>query len=749
MGKSKVKGITIQIGGDTVGLDKALEGVNKRAGSTQTQLKEVERLLKLDPTNTKLLEQRQRLLSQAVEETKGKLDLLNQANDEVRGSMKNYDEWKKAYDPIQTQIDATSKKLKELKQQQAEMADCGEVDTDAYEALTKEIQETSQELRDLKKEAKEVNDRFGNPISPEAFDSLQREIVETESKVKALQQSSSKNLDRLGDSVDDVKKKMKELGDSAAKVKDKAGNVADTFKPATTAVMGLAAAAAATVPATQELREDLSKLDANAEEHGVNVEYVRSAWKQLAVQSGETDSAIEAISNLLQADIKGGNLQRAVENLAGAAQRFPDTLKVESLADSLQETLATGAATGQYAELLERLGIDLEEFNTALSECETDVDRQNLALKTLADEGLADSYKSWKENNEELVKNKEASLNMELATAELAETVLPYVTRFTEELTALLKKFNDLPDPAKKVIAVLLLLVAGIAPVAGAVSGAASLIEKLSKVNLPGLGTALSSIGTKVLPALGTAFKTVFGFIAANPVALIIAVIVGLVTLIATKGEEIQAILQKIDDYLQMIFVQDWTEIFGPVLGGVLNVFLGKIKELWDSAKLILDGIIDFIQGVFTGNWERAWEGVKKIFTGIFDGLAAILKVPINAVIGLINQAISGVDWLIDGVNRIPGVELQKIGQIPYLAEGGEVIQGRAVVGENGPELMTVLGDRTVVTPMTNHYYNHTRSMGNVNVNVYGAPGQDVRELAELVSEELQHMVDQEEAGIR
>ena len=117
MGKTKVKGIIVQIGGDTVGLDKALEGVNKKVGSTQSQLKEVERLLKLDPTNTTLLEQKQRLLAKSISETREKLDLLNQANENARGSVKHYEEWQKAYQPIQTEIDKTQKKLKELKSQ--------------------------------------------------------------------------------------------------------------------------------------------------------------------------------------------------------------------------------------------------------------------------------------------------------------------------------------------------------------------------------------------------------------------------------------------------------------------------------------------------------------------------------------------------------------------------------------------------------------------------------------------------------
>lgn len=85
----RIKGITVQIGGDTTGLSKALSGVNKQIKNTQSQLKDVEKLLKLDPTNTKLLEQKQRLLSGAVEETKTKLDSLKNAEKEVQQQFKD------------------------------------------------------------------------------------------------------------------------------------------------------------------------------------------------------------------------------------------------------------------------------------------------------------------------------------------------------------------------------------------------------------------------------------------------------------------------------------------------------------------------------------------------------------------------------------------------------------------------------------------------------------------------------------
>lgn len=748
MGKSRVKGIVIQLGGDTTGLDKALQGVNKRTSETQKQLRDVERLLKLDPKNTVLLEQKHKLLAQAIQETKEKQEALNQANDQVKASVKNYDDWKKAYDPIKAEIDATTKKLRDLKQQQKELEDCGEVDTEAYKQLTQEVQEASRELKELKAQAKAVGDQFGNPVSPEQFDSLQREIIETRSELQRLEDKAVANFRSIDRAVDSTQDRMEALGRTAATVKDKAAGVADAFQPATNAVVGLAGAAAATVPATAELREDLSRLDANAKENAVSAEAARKAWKEFAAQSGEPDSAVEAVSNLLQAGFTESNLQKAVEGLAGAAQRFPDTLKVESLADSLQETLATGAATGQFAELLERLGLNLEDFNGKMALCTTAAERQELVLSTLASQGLADSYNAWKKNNAEMVKNKEASLNMELAMAELAEVVLPFVTRGTEQVAKFVEGFARLPGPVQGAIAALLLLVASIGPVAGGISNAAGVVELFASGKIPTMTNALGFLTGTVLPGVQGAFSAVFGFIAANPVVLLIGAIVGLVALIAAKGDETLEILDMVDSFLQSVFAVDWTEVFGPILGGVLNEFFDNVKAVWDGVKQILEGIVNFIAGVFSGDWERAWNGVKQIFSGIFDSLEGLLKAPINGVIRMVNAAIDGINWLIEGVNRVPGVDIGTIGQIPMLANGGEVLRGSAIVGDGGPELLTVLGDRTVVQPLTNNSYSSVRNLGGAVFNVYGAPGQSPRELAREMSEELQRLYEDEEAGL-
>lgn len=545
----RIKGITVVIGGDTTGLDKALKDVNKEISDTQRQLKDVERLLKLDPTNTELLAQKQRLLGDAVQETKTKLTALKEAEKQVQEQFRR-----------------------------------GEV-------------------------------------SQKQYDGFQREIVETENKLKDLEDAARNSNVQLS-----------KISTTASKISTGAGKISSAMKPVTTAIAGLGAAAVATVPGTEELRSDLSKLDNAAEDNGVAVDAARQAWEDFVVATDEVDSSVEATANLLQAGFDETNLERAMEGITGAYLRFPDTLKIESLADSLQETLATGEATGQFAELLDRLGIGAENFDAQLAKATTDAEKQNLVLQTLADAGLNDTYEAWKKNNEELTANKEANLEFQQALAELAEKIQPILTKVVTAVTDLLNSFLDLPGPVQGAIVTLLGIVAAIGPVAGAISNIANAVPAITKA-VPAIGGAFTKVAGVVGGAVGK-----IGSVLLGPVGVIAALVAG----VAVFGDQIQEKLGEVDSYLEGVFAKDWTEVFGPTLGGALNGFLDTVEGIWGSLKSVLDGIIDLIRGVFTLDFERAWEGVKEIASGVATGIFNIFKAPFELLRTLVSTLWGG-----------------------------------------------------------------------------------------------------------
>lgn len=416
MARNRIRGITVEIGGDTTKLDKALAGTNKQLSATQQALRDVERLLKLDPGNTELLAQKQRLLAQAAETTAKKLDTLKEAAKSANQALKE-----------------------------------GKLDQGQYDALQRELEETERQVKNTQKAFKDC----------------------------------SSGLDEFERKAGNVSKTAKDVNKELA--------------PVTKAIGALGAAAIATVPATEEFRTDLSMLDNNARQARVGIDAARQAFQAFNTVSGETDSSIEAVSNLLQAGFTESNLQRAVEGLANAAITFPDTLKIESLADSLQETLATGSATGQFAELLDRVGYGAENFSQNLAFCNTELDKQKLALSVLVDGPLKGAYDGWQKNNQGLVENREASLELQTAIAQLADSIQPLITDLMEFATEFLDWFNSLDDGTKRAIIGVLGVTAAISPLSG-------LVADVSRV-LPNMVDLFSKLGAKgliVTLALGT-----------------------------------------------------------------------------------------------------------------------------------------------------------------------------------------------------------------------------------------------------
>ena len=238
--------------------------------------------------------------------------------------------------------------------------------------------------------------------------------------------------------------------------------------------------------------------------------------------------------------------------------------------------------------------------------------------------------------------------------------------------------------------------------------GAVSLATNIGTLAM-GAWSVVSGIASVATTALGTAFdflKTKTGMI-----TLAIGTVIAIGVILYKHWDEIKAkaievwdsIKEKFNqfkEWLGNVFATDWSQKFG-FLGDILNAFLAITRGIFDSIKRIFGGIIEFIAGVFTGNWKRAWQGVQDIFGGIMNGLQALVKAPLNGVIGLINAAISGLNKI-----KLPSIDIPffgtvggwgfNIGKIPYLAKGGIIDNPTlAMVGEAGKEAVVPLENNT------------------------------------------------------
>lgn len=359
MAGGRIKGIKIEIDGSTTGLDKALKSTESNLSSVQRSLKDVDRLLKIDPKNTELLSQKQKLLGQAVDDTKKKLESLKTASEQAAKTVGNYDAWKEAYTPIQEEINKTKEQTKKLKDAMEELEKAGKVDTSEYQDLQKELQDNEDHLKDLKKQAKEVSDEFGNPISHEQYDNLQREIIDTENQLKSLEKQAKDTGSILGTHLQQAGEKMQAVG---GKISDVGG------KMSTHVSLPIAAAGAAIGKMSMDFEDSMAKVSTIADETEVPI--------------GDMKQAIMDLSN--QTGISANEIADNVYNAISAGQKTGDAVNFVGNATKLAKAgfAETGDALDILTTVMNAYGMEADDVNRV---SDVLIQTQNLGKTTVAE----------------------------------------------------------------------------------------------------------------------------------------------------------------------------------------------------------------------------------------------------------------------------------------------------------------------------------------------------------------------------
>lgn len=284
--------------------------------------------------------------------------------------------------------------------------------------------------------------------------------------------------------------------------------------------------------------------------------------------------------------------------------------------------------------------------------------------------------------------------NAKFALADVGESVQISLLPFFEMAIDALKSFKGWWDSLDQGTKNWIITLAGIAAVIGpALVVIGTLMSFVTKITagVKDLATVWSGLG-KLFGLSGGWFA-----VAVIAIAALVAGLVWAYNNVEWFRNGVNAFFQGVSDIA--------VEVFNFMGGYISNIFGGIIQNFqnfFDAGKRIFTGFIDFITGIFTGDWERAWNGVVNIFGGIFDGIAAMAKAPFNGMIGLINAFLGGLNN-IKIPKWVPGVggKSFSISTLPYLADGGHVLNGQAIVGEAGPELLTNKNCKTTVTPLS------------------------------------------------
>ena len=618
-GGGRVKGITVEIGGDTQGLDKALKSVNNTSNNLQAELRDVNRLLKFDPTNTELLAQKQQLLGDQVENTGKKLQQLKDVQDQVNAAFER-----------------------------------GDIGADQYRAFQREIQSTEGYLQSLEDQIEQLDDS-----------NAPKNAAEDVGKIERAAQKATKAVGTLGRGMGAAGK-----GISAGALAGAAG------------IGGL-------IAGTNDLNKELSRLNFNAFNEGFNTEGIENDFKRIAAITGETDSAVETMANLMQTGFDQQQMSEAVDLVNGAYLRFSDTLKTEGIADGIQETFATGAAVGPFAELLERSGVNLDTFNAGLAEAAKQGTETDYVLQQMRDIGLAGTAEAYKEMNADLIANQEAQVGLQMALAGLAQALMPLATivmnfaaKMAEWATENINLVSSFDSIGEGIVALLPSLFGkGLQLITTIVQ---AIVANLPMILTTGMQILLAIITgiAQMLPSLIAQIQQLLPVvmqILQQNLPLIISA--GIQVLLALIQGIIQMLPQLIDMAIQLIvlitteLLNHLPEIIAAGVELIIALVKGLIKALPDVDQAIgdiieaittaLEGIDDklmqmgkdAVDGLIKGIRKKIGE-VKKaageIANGIGDKIASILKLgsPSKVLIGMGEDSGDGF-WI--GITRTIG----------------------------------------------------------------------------------------------
>ena len=486
-----------------------------------------------------------------------------------------------------------------------------------------------------------------------------------------------KLFELLGSIVIDNREANEGIDDTTKKAEDSSSKIGKAFstmgkgiiggaKIAGKAILGIGAAAAtgvtaflATAESTREYREELSKLTNMAKQVGTSSDYIKDKWMSMSAVLGDEGAVTEGLNNIMAA---GFTTQESIDGitevLEGAALKWKDTLKFEGLADGLQETLATGAAAGSFAEMLERSGIVLDDFNAGLATCSTEAEKQDYIMKTLSETGLADVSKAYRDANGEMISAAEAQSKLTDKIAEIGAIAEPIMT--TLKLVAV-----DLLDTIMPFVT---LIGEGLQ---GALNGTAGAAEKLGE----GLSGGIAAVLDMVVGALPT-----------------------IITTISTMAPTlIQAVSDSVGQILTVISKQ------GPkIMGLILDVLMGLGDIIIENAPLLVDALLSIITA-FTEKIPtmipQLVQGLLTLFMGLVDHLPELITALVTLITSLASALLEQLPVilpiLIQGLmNLILGLVDQLPTIINVLIE--LLIQFITIIAEQMPVILPQLLDAVV-----------------------------------------------------
>ena len=670
MAISKLKGLTIEIGGDTTKLTSALKETEKESTDLQSKLKSVNQMLKFDPSNVELLAQKQQLVSEQIEATKSKLQTLKTAQQQYIDG--GGDLGSKQYIALQQEIQITENKLKSLSKEQTSL-------NANIQAMGAKFTEAGEKLTSMGKTASKVSAVVAG-IGAGSYKAW-TEVDESLDSVAAGTGATGKALEKLQDVATEVYTSMPvdiaTTGTAVADLNTRLGLQGDELEEATEQFMKYAevngtdvqssiesvskAMQDANIP-TSELNDVLDMLTTASQQSGLSVDAIASSLSSTGVQMRELGfSTEETIALLATMEKNGVNSQTVMAGMKKAMANYANEGKnaSEELAN-LWQGIKDGTVTS--ADAIDVFGT---KSGAAIYEYvkEGKLDYQDL-LSTIQDSNgqLDASYEAMLDPTD---KFKTALNNLKQVGYEIWDQVQATLAPMLEVLVQKLKEFSDwftnLDPNMQQAIVVIGMIVGAIGPlliVVGKIStGVGAVISTISK---------LSGVFSTAISIISAGAKALFAIIEANPVIAIITAIIAIVVLLYTKCEWFRDGVNAIFTAIKDFFVSIWDNIKSIWEGGI-DGLTQRLSSWFDSVKNGFSDVLNSIVGFLSNIISKIGEWASNLVSSGANAISNFASTLVNGLKDLPSQFVKWGADMIDGF--IKGIK-SKISAVTNVISG-------------------------------------------------------------------------------
>lgn len=648
-----IKGLTLEIGGNVTPLNKALGEVNSTSRDLQKELREVERLLKLDPHNTELVAQKQKILAESVSNTKDKLDTLKEAERQAQEQFKK-----------------------------------GDITEEQYRAIQREVTKTEQELKKLEGKIKDTNNQWKESAKAmEDFGNKATDVGKTMTKKVTLplmlmgaaavktgmdfEQSMSKVQAMSGATEDDMIRLEKAARDAGASTSKSAGDAAD-------ALTYMALAGWDVNTSIEGLMPVLRLSEAGQIDLATASSLVTDSMSAMGIEVDQLENYLDIVTQTAR------NSNTDIDQMAAAYLGVGGVLRglgipLEESAVSLGMMANAGIKGSESGTKLNKILLNL---TAPVGRAKEAMDKLNLTAFNMdgSFKGLDNILFELKDKTQDLTTEQQ---NMYLSMIAGSANI--------DGMNALMNGLDDSYDSLKD----------SVMSADGALNEVAKTMQDNAKGKLIQLGSALQEAGLKIYDVLEPAItwliealqKLVSWFDELDPTIQIIIVVVGV--LVAAIGPLLLVIGFMATGISAVMGAMVALTPVVTALGAVFTLLSGPV------------GIIIAIVAALALGISHLWktnEGFRDAVTGIWTKIKNGMTTAIDAIMGpisfLIEKTKSAIEWLKSLAFWNNNSDTKKSKAPSGMAEGGSITSGSSFVGERGVELLTVTQGVAKVTPL-------------------------------------------------